>query len=183
MLGLILAFGGTNADGFLCFAAAVAADRPRSPIWTVCVASGAFATLLIVSIAGSLVVARLGLGVAWLGLVPAAIGVARLVRLWRKRGGGPQTHWLSSAPSIFSIVLATGSDNVAVYAPMFALHSFQWSCGVAAAYLLAWATGCSVLAKFTPNLARIAALERYTEPVLAAFFIAIGLGIAVNGSI
>ena len=76
-------------------------------------------------------------------------------------------------------MLATGADNVAVYAPLFALRPFGETSIIAAAYLLCWVAGCTVLAYATPSVSRIHTLKRYLEPVLAILFIAIGVEIAL----
>jgi cadmium resistance protein CadD (predicted permease) len=117
---------------------------------------------------------------AWFGVVPAAIGVVRLLRVLRGGAAGNEDP-LSSAPSVFAIVLATGADNVAVYAPLLATRSLPEAAGVAAAFLALWVLGCAAVAYATPNLPRIHALKRYLDPALAIFFIAIGIAIALQG--
>ncbi len=178
MFALILAFIGTNVDGFLCLAAAFAVDPPRRRAGAVLVAASGFAVLLCTSYAASLLIDRVGFDIAWFGLLPAGIGVARLFRLIL-RDRIDREDWLSSGPSIFSIVLATGADNVAVYAPLFALRSLGSIWAVAAAYLFCWVAGCSAVAFATPSLPRVHALKRYLEPAFAILFIAIGIEIAL----
>jgi cadmium resistance protein CadD (predicted permease) len=180
VLVFILAFAATNVDGFLCFAAALAVDPPRSRTRAVLAASGAFALLLCFAFAASLAIGRTGFSVAWFGILPAGIGVARLLRLAFGREGGSPDGRLSSAPSIASIVLATGADNVAVYAPLFALRSPGLVAALAGSYLLAWMAACAALAYAAPDLSRLHALKRYLEPVFAVLFIAIGVGIGVS---
>ncbi len=159
--------------------------RPHSPSTTprnrsraILVAACGFAVLLCTSYVASLIIGRVGFSIAWFGLLPAGIGVGRLLRLiLRERIG--REDWLSSGPSIFSIVLATGADNVAVYAPLFALRSLGSAWAVAAAYLFCWVAGCTAVAFATPSLPRIHALKRYLEPAFAILFIAIGIEIAL----
>ncbi len=179
MFALILAFAGTNVDGFLCLAAAFAVDPPRRRIRAILIAAGGFAVLLLLSFVASLVIGRVGLRIAWFGLLPAGIGVVRLIRLAFTSRGPGEVDWLSSGPSIFSIVLATGADNVAVYAPLFALLPLGRTLGVAGAYLLCWIVGCTVVSYATPSLPRIHALKRYLEPAFAILFIVIGIEIAL----
>ncbi len=178
MVTILLAFIGTNVDGFLCLGAAFAVDPPHNRVRAILVAACGFAVLLAVAFAVSLVIGRLGFGARWFGLVPAAIGVWRLVRLLA--GSKSDGDWLSSGASVFSIVLATGADNVAVYAPMFALQSSGVALTTAAAFLVAWLAGCAALAYATPNLSRIHALKVYLEPALAVLFIAIGVNLALS---
>jgi cadmium resistance protein CadD (predicted permease) len=180
--GLIVAFLGTNIDGFLCLAAAFAVDPPPSRFRAVFAAACAFVLLLLVAVAASLAIDRLRMSAAWFGVVPATIGVVRLLRALRGAGAGSGAEDpLSSAPSIFAIVLATGTDNVAVYAPLLATRSLPAAAGVAGVFLALWVSGCAAVAIATPNLPRIHALKRYLDPALAIFFIAIGIVIAFQG--
>ena len=133
----------------------------------------------LIAAATLLVIGRVGLRIAWFGLLPAGIGVVRLIRLAFTSRGPGEVDWLSSGPSIFSIVLATGADNVAVYAPLFALLPLGRTLGVAGAYLLCWIVGCTVVSYATPSLPRIHALKRYLEPAFAILFIVIGIEIAL----
>jgi cadmium resistance protein CadD (predicted permease) len=178
--GLIVAFFGTNIDGFLCLAAAFAVDPPPSRSRAVFAAACAFVLLLLVAVAASLAIDRVRMSAAWFGVVPAAIGVVRLLRVLRGGGAGDEDP-LSSAPSVFAIVLATGADNVAVYAPLLAIRSLPAAAGVAGVFLALWVLGCTAVAYATPNLPRIHALKRYLDPALAIFFIAIGIVIALQG--
>jgi cadmium resistance protein CadD (predicted permease) len=179
--GLIVAFFGTNVDGFLCLAAAFAVDPPASRVRAVAASTAAFALLLLTAYAVSLAIGRLPVGaVAWFGLVPIGIGIVRLVHGIRavKR---PAQEQLSSEASVFSIVLATGADNVAVYAPLLAIRPFLDAMVLCIAYLLVWLLACAALVWFEPDVPRIHALKRYLEPALAIFFIAIGVAIVFRG--
>jgi cadmium resistance protein CadD (predicted permease) len=183
VLGLVVAFLGTNLDGFACLAAAFAVDPPQHRKTAVLAAACAFALLLCLSLGISLAIGHFRLSVAWFGLIPAAIGVYRLVRFIR-HGAVAETEEcsLSNFTSIFAIVLATGTDNVAVYAPLFALRPFASAWLVAAAFLACWSAGCLLLVYATPDLPKVHALKRYLEPALAMFFIVIGLTIVIRGS-
>lgn len=182
MTGLIVAFFGTNVDGFLCLAAAFAVDPPASRLRAVVAAAAAFAVLLAVAFAVSLAIGRLPFGaVAWFGLVPIVIGGVRLAHGLRAARRAAVPDELSSGASIFSIVLATGADNVAVYAPLFALRSPIDAATLSIVYVLMWTAGCAALLWITPDVPRIHALKRYLEPVLAIFFIAVGVAIVVRG--
>jgi cadmium resistance protein CadD (predicted permease) len=180
--GLIVAFLGTNVDGILCLAAAFAVDPPASRVRAVAAATAAFALLLVVAFAISLAIGRLpGGAVAWFGLVPIAIGIVRLVHGIRAAKNAAVQEQLSSDASVFSIVLATGADNVAVYAPLLAVRPFPSAMLLCLAYLLLWLLACSALVWFEPDVPRIHALKRYLEPALAIFFIAIGVAIVLRG--
>ena len=87
---------------------------------------------------------------------------------------------VSSEGSIFSIVLATGADNVAVYAPIFAIASIANAVLISAAYLLLWIAGCIALLFVTPDISRVHALKRLLEPALAIYFIAVGVAIVLG---
>lgn len=179
MLTVLLAFIGTNVDGFLCLGAAFAVDPPHSRARAVFVAACGFLAILAISFAVSLAIGRVGIAAAWFGLLPAGIGVIRLVRLGLRAGDRENGDWISSAPSLFSIVLATGADNVAVYSPLFAVHALAGTLGICAVYLLLWIAGCAALGYLTPNLSRINALRRGLEPALAILFIIIGARISL----
>jgi cadmium resistance protein CadD (predicted permease) len=179
--GLIVAFFGTNVDGFLCLAAAFAVDPPASRVRAVGAAAVAFVLLLLAAFVISLAIGRLPAGAAaWFGLLPIGIGLVRLVHGIRALKNSANEE-LSSGASVFSIVLATGADNVAVYAPIFALQPVANAAWLSAAYLLLWTAGCSALAWITPDIPKVHALKRYLEPALAIFFIAIGFAIVVRG--
>ncbi|HTA38595.1 MAG TPA: cadmium resistance transporter [Candidatus Acidoferrales bacterium] len=181
MTGLFVAFFGTNVDGFLCLAAAFAVDPPVSRIRAVSAAAFAFVLLLLASFAISLAIGRLPAGgVSWFGLVPIGIGIVRFIHGVRAAAGAA-TEDLSGGASVFSIVLATGADNVAVYAPLFALQSGANAVWLSAAYLAMWIAGCSALAWITPDIPKVHALKRYLEPALAIVFIALGCIIVARG--
>jgi cadmium resistance protein CadD (predicted permease) len=183
VFGLVIAFFGTNLDGFACLAAAFAVDPPQHRKTAVFAAVCAFAVLLCVSLGISLAIGHFKLGVPWFGLLPAAIGLYRLGRVML-HGAADQAEEgsLSNFTSIFAIVLATGTDNVAVYAPLFALRPFASAWLVAAAFLACWTAGCLFLAYATPDLPKVHTLKRYLEPALAVFFMIIGVTIVVRGS-
>jgi cadmium resistance protein CadD (predicted permease) len=180
MVALIVAFFSTNVDGFACFAAALALNRPRSRARTIGVAAFAFSLLLACSFAAMLAIGRTGISPAWFGLVPAGIGIARLARLTFGARAASDNDWISAPASIFSIVLATGIDNVAVYAPLFALSPLRSSLLIAAAYLGAWTAGCTILARVAPNASRVHAFKRHLEPAVAILFIAVGAEIVAT---
>ncbi len=181
MTGLIVAFFGTNVDGFLCLAAAFGVDPPASRVRAVAAAAVGFALLLLVAFAISLAIGRLPSGGApWFGLVPIAIGIVRLVHGIRAVKNAAVQEQLSSEGSIFSIVLATGADNVAVYAPIFAIASIANAVLISAAYLLLWIAGCIALLFVTPDISRVHALKRLLEPALAIYFIAVGVAIVLG---
>jgi cadmium resistance protein CadD (predicted permease) len=182
--GLIVAFLGTNVDGFLCLAAAFAVDPPASRVRAVVAAALGFALLLLVAFAISMAIGRLPAGgAAWFGLVPIGIGLVRLVHGIRAAMNPATQEQLSSEGSVFSIVLATGADNVAVYAPIFALQSVGNAVLISAAYLLLWIAGCSTLLFVTPDISKLRALKRILEPALALYFIAVGCAIVFRGGV
>lgn len=182
MTGLIVAFFGTNVDGFLCLAAAFAVDPPASRSRAVAAAAFAFVLLLLAAFVISLAIWRLPAGAAaWFGLVPIGIGIVRLVHGIRALKSAAVEEHLSDDASVFSIVLATGADNVAVYAPLIALRSLSDAVVLCIAYLALWVLACFALVRIRADVPRIHALKRYLEPALAIFFIAVGLAIVLRG--
>jgi len=157
-----------------CLSLAFATDPPRSRVRAVAAAAAGFAVLLTVALVAAAALGRFTGTTAWFGLVPAAIGLVRLWRLFVTRRTGDD-NWISSGASIFAIVLATGGDNVAVYTPLFVQTSAAatW----ALVYLLLWSVACAAAVTAVPDLRRIRALQRYAEPAVATAFVAIGLSI------
>ena len=161
----------------LALGAAFAIDPPRNRAGTVVAAASGFSVLLVIALAAAAALGRFSGVTAWFGLIPVAVGAMRLWRLYVVRRPD-DVNWISSGPSILAIVLATGGDNVAVYAPLFARSplSLAWS----AVYLLLWTASCAVLVRATPDLRRVRALQRYAEPTVATAFVALGLYIVIG---
>lgn len=80
MLVIVMAFLLTNIDGFSCLAAEAATGSPALWRRASAEASIAFALLVIACLIASFAVDTISAGnVAWLGIVPAAIGLGKVI--------------------------------------------------------------------------------------------------------
>ena len=172
MIVILTAFILTNIDGFACLAAESAVIDARLWLRASIEAAVAFACLVIACLIASFAVDTISAGnVAWLGIVPAAIGLGKVVTAF-----GKQKAALQSA-SMAAIVFATGIDNVAMYVPLFALLGAVRATGVALAYEIAFAAIATAIAYLAPNVAHVARYRRYVDVALGVFFIAVGISI------
>ena len=176
MIVIVMAFLLTNIDGFSCLAAEAAVSSP-SRWWRASVeASVAFALLVIACLIASFAVATISAGnVAWLGIVPAAIGLGKVITAF-----GKQTATARSA-SIAAIVFATGMDNVAMYVPLFALLGAMRASGVGLVYAVVFAALATAIMFIAPNVAHLARYRRFVDVALGVFFIAVGVEIIRHG--
>ncbi|MGZ3503167.1 MAG: cadmium resistance transporter [Vulcanimicrobiaceae bacterium] len=176
MAAVLLAFFVTNIDGFLCLEAAFVADPPRSRLRAAQTAALAFALLVAIAVVLSLTIHTVAPhAVRWLGLIPAGIGAAHLLQL---RAGKPVADGieLSTPSSIFAIVLLTGTDNVAVYTPLYASLPARNDLAFALLYVLLFGA-VSYAAAWTATRLHLHRAKPIVEPLLALFFIAIGVAI------
>jgi cadmium resistance protein CadD (predicted permease) len=181
MSALLLAFLVTNVDGFLCLGIAFAVDPPRHKALAVASAIGAFAVVLATALAAALLLHLVAPNAtAWFGLVPAGIGVYRLARALTRSPRDPSANRLSNAASVFAIVMSTGADNVTVYAPLLAARPVLEVISTNVLYMTLFLIGCAVLVRWTPNVRKLRAAERFVEPLLALFFIGIGVALVAS---
>jgi len=139
-------------------------------------ASVAFALLVIACLIASFAVATISAGnVAWLGIVPAAIGLGKVITAF-----GKQTATARSA-SIAAIVFATGMDNVAMYVPLFALLGAMRASGVGLVYAVVFAALATAIMFIAPNVTHLARYRRFVDVALGVFFIAVGVEIIRHG--
>lgn len=146
-----------------------------------------FGAILAVSIVGALGATLLSEEVvAYLGLVPLALGVKAAVALWRTRGqgedesvvdkpGGPTTH------TVAAVTFANGGDNIAVYIPVFAAARDGGVGVYAVVFLLMVAVWCAAghFLATRPPVARL--LDRWGHIILPIVLIAIGVLLLVHG--
>jgi cadmium resistance protein CadD (predicted permease) len=112
---------------------------------------------------------------AWLGIVPAAIGLGKVITAF-----GKQTATAKSA-SIAAIVFATGMDNVAMYVPLFALLGALRAAGTGLIYTLVFSVLSVAIFFVAPNVAHLARYHRYVDAALGVFFIVVGISIIHHG--
>jgi cadmium resistance protein CadD (predicted permease) len=176
MIVIVMAFVLTNIDGFSCLAAEAAVSSPARWLRASAEASVAFALLVIACLIASFAVDTISAGnVAWLGIVPAAIGLGKVITAF-----GKQTANARSA-SIAAIVFATGMDNVAMYVPLFALLGALRASGVGLIYALVFGVIATAIMFVAPNVAHLARYRRFVDVSLGVFFIAVGVEIIRHG--
>jgi|ERR1700736_2033675 cadmium resistance protein CadD (predicted permease) len=109
----------------------------------------------------------------WLGLAPVAIGIKQLLSSTNKDSRTrPESAW-----SVAAITFANGSDNLAVYTPLFARFS-PWQIGSIAISFYVLLFLCVVAAHFAASrLKRIDQLHRWAHRIAPVVIVGIGLAI------
>jgi cadmium resistance protein CadD (predicted permease) len=172
MIVIVMAFVLTNIDGFTCLAAEASVSSPSRWLRASAEASVAFALLVIACLIASFAVDTISAGnVAWLGIVPAAIGLGKVITAFGKHTANARSA------SMAAIVFATGMDNVAMYVPLFALLGALRASGVGLLYTLVFAVLATAILFVAPNVAHFARYRRYVDVALGVFFIAVGVSI------
>jgi cadmium resistance protein CadD (predicted permease) len=173
-------FAGTNVDDLLVltvlFLAAFRSGRPRP--WQVWV--GQYAGIgVLVAISGA---AALGLTllpdrwVGLLGLIPLALGVRGLVSAVRDRGGDPPPV-ATGLVSVAAVTIANGSDNIAVYTPVFRTAGVVGSLLTIAVFAVLTAVWCAAGAWLGGHRRVVAVIGRWGHWLVPLVFVAIGLTI------
>ncbi|MEX3636872.1 cadmium resistance transporter [Paraburkholderia sp. BR14320] len=198
MLSLVLlaivAYAATNIDNLfvlLGFLTEAGAERRR-------VIAGQYAGSLIL-VAAALVLAalltRLPAGyVGLLGLMPIVVG---LYKAWQRFGPGHARHdanedgedgRTSASPSIrgssswtvASVAIANGSDNLAVYVPLYASHTPAENALVSLVFILMIGLWCAGAAWLVDHPLLGAPIRRYGSALLPPILLAIGLSVLLN---
>jgi cadmium resistance protein CadD (predicted permease) len=127
---------------------------------------------------------------AYLGLIPLAIGVKEGVEVWRERGGDdddenedavPPRSSALGAGRIAGVTFANGGDNVGVYVPVFATAGIGGTVVYAVVFTLLVGVLCVVgrAVAGRPVVAR--ALDRWGHVLLPVVLVALGVVILVEG--
>jgi cadmium resistance protein CadD (predicted permease) len=187
MLSLSIAlFASTNVDDLFVLVGLFADSEFRSGE----VIAGQYigiAVLFAVSLAGpllSFLVPRPYMGL--LGLVAVALGIRKLRETLRNRAtgrvtGGQDAVSLNrsgkSARStvVILITLANGSDNVAVYVPVFAVHSTSQIVIVGVVFAVMTALWCLIAHSLVNHPTIGAPVRRFGGPLAALVLIGIGI--------
>lgn len=123
--------------------------------------------------------------IAYLGLLPIALGIRAGLGTWRHRSAAPNDEQLPVAsPSIGEIAGVTfsnGGDNIGVYVPVFATVGASGTVIYVAVFLILVAWWCFVgrFLATRPGIAR--ALSRWGHILLPVVLITIGVVILVEG--
>ncbi len=122
--------------------------------------------------------------IAYLGLIPLALGVRAAISAWRRDedpDDRPASHEAITTIGVAGITLANGGDNIGVYVPVFATAGAADSVVYVAVFLVlvaVWLAAGRYLAT-RPIVAR--ALARWGHVLLALVLIAVGAIILVEG--
>ena len=129
--------------------------------------------------------------IRWLGLLPIALGLWLLVRLWRRRGQNAPDHdddvivekkfearLHSQVLAVAAITIANGGDNLGVYIPLFAkdVSALPLYIGVFTVLTGVW---CWLGHALVKNPVGGAVMERWAHILLPLVLIAIGVHILV----
>lgn len=178
-------FAATNIDDIVVLTVLfLASTKGRPRPWEI--VGGQY--LGFITLVGISVLAALGLTlvpdewVGWLGLVPLLIGVAGLIRFLRKRGEEESEGAVSALGllSVAGITIANGSDNIAIYTPVFRTMRPQDTVVTIIVFLILVAVWCALgrvvgtHPKVTETLEKI---EHWLVPVV---FIGLGLFILAS---
>jgi cadmium resistance protein CadD (predicted permease) len=171
-------FVATNVDDLVVLAAFFA-DRARRPASIVVGQLVGMAVLVSASVAVAMAsVVVPGRWVALLGLVPLALGIHSAVALVRRRDtgageDGTPARSRSDVLAVAGVTIANGSDNLAVYIPIFAANRRAVAIDVAvfALLTLVWC-GLGYALVRNPLLGRRA--SRYGRAALPVVLIAVG---------
>jgi cadmium resistance protein CadD (predicted permease) len=195
MLSLVLlaiaAYAATNIDNLfvlLGFLAEAGAQRHR-------VVAGQYAGSLIL-VAAALALAALltrlpGSYVGLLGFLPIAVG---LHKAWQRFGPGRPTRNDSEAPhalprsrmsgspswTVAGVAIANGSDNIAVYVPLYASHTPAENALISLVFIVMIGLWCAGAAWLVDHPLLGAPIRRYGSALLPLILIGIGISVIVN---
>lgn len=142
-----------------------------------------FVMILAASLAGAFGAGQLSdRTVAYLGLVPVAIGLWSAYTAWRARDAdearAPRalTLW-----TVAAVTVANGGDNVGVYVPAFASRSVAELVGIAVVFLVLVAGLCAAGRVVARHRLVAAALHRWGDVIYPVALIAVGVVVLVTG--
>ena len=145
-----------------------------------------FGAILMVSLVGAAGATLLPeRAIAYLGLIPLALGIRAGVSAWRHRHDDPEERPPSeegvSALGIAEITVANGGDNIGVYVPAFAVAGARDRAVAAVVFLVLVLVWCLV-GRFVANRPLVArALARWGHLLLPVVLVVLGVVILVQG--
>ena len=150
-----------------------------------------FGGILVVSVLAAVGLSFLPESVlAYLGLIPLAIGVKEGVEVWRERGDDddddddeslPPRSMALGAGRIAGITFANGGDNVGVYVPVFATAGIGGTAVYAVVFVLLVGVLCVVGRAVAGHPVVARALDRWGHVLLPVVLVALGVVILVEG--
>lgn len=124
--------------------------------------------------------------VAYLGLLPIALGVRAGWQVWSQRRDGA-SHDVPAAPAaggvlaVAGVTFANGGDNIVVYLPVFATTSAATVVTYCAVFLVMIGLWCALGRLLATRRPVARALARWGHLVLPVVLVGIGLVILVEG--
>ena len=169
-----LAYVGTMFDNFFAFAAQlIVTDRRhfRRIAWAQ--ALGIFTLLVVAAGAGSLLAP---IPTRWIGLLCVAPWALAL-HAWRHRGDVTREQFRRGSLTTFTVTLALGGDNLAVWIPLLRAHGAGVGVATAAIFLV-WECVFLLSAQSLAGHARIVAWGTRIGPQLVPW-VYLGLGVLI----
>ncbi|ARV57870.1 transporter [Nostocales cyanobacterium HT-58-2] len=184
------AFAATNLDDIvilsLFFAQVNAIFRSRHIVTGQYLGFGALVIASLPSFFGSLILPQPWIGL--LGIAPIMIGITRLLN---QDSDDPEAetepeesdrHWFSSflSPQTYSVAavtVANGSDNIAIYAPLFASCTWESLAVILGVFFSLVAVWCYAAYQLTRIPVMVNAITRYGNQLVP--FVLMGLGVLI----
>ena len=183
----LVAFTATNIDDVvmltLFFSQVNAVFRNRHVVVGQYLGFGALVVASLPGFFGGLIVPRAWIGM--LGAIPIAFGISRLLsqdanesEVEVTQSGSTWLNFLSpQAFNVAAVTVANGSDNISIYAPLFASSSLETLLVILSTFFLMVGVWCVVAYKLTRMGAIADSLTRYGNYL--APFVLIGLGVLI----
>jgi cadmium resistance transport/sequestration family protein len=184
----LVAFTATNIDDVvmltLFFSQVNAVFRSRHVVVGQYLGFGALVVASLPGFFGGLIVPRAWIGM--LGAIPIAFGISRLLNTEANESEVEVTPperltWLNflspQAFNVAAVTVANGSDNISIYAPLFASSSLESLLVILSTFFLMVGVWCVAAYKLTRMGAIADTLTRYGNYL--APFVLIGLGVLI----
>jgi cadmium resistance protein CadD (predicted permease) len=177
----VIAFISTNIDDLIMLVAFFAVPNCR-PTQVVVGQFAGMATLIGLSVCGALLTVIVPS--AWLGafgLLPISIGVQDL---WRSReNAGQERSSKQSAANVTTVMVVTianGGDNVALYVPLFSVHSAAEVAFFAAVFVALTALWCMIAHRLVRRGGHGFTARRWGRAIIPYVMIALGTYILIK---
>ena len=184
----LVAFTATNIDDIvmltLFFSQVNAVFRSRHVVVGQYLGFGALVVASLPGFFSGLIVPRAWIGM--LGAIPIAFGISRLLNTEAQESEveitqSDRSTWLNflspQAFNVAAVTVANGSDNISIYAPLFASSSLESLLVILSTFFLMVGVWCVVAYKLTRMGAIADTLTRYGNYL--APFVLIGLGVLI----
>lgn len=145
-----------------------------------------FAALLTVAVAGAYGASFLPRSaLAYLGLLPLALGLWAAWQAWRDRAGDGDERSAQSdhqgVLSVAAVTIANGSDDIGVYLPVFAKSGLGGTAVYVTVFLVLVGVWCAVAWFFGSRRAVASVIARWERVVYPLVLVGLGLFILIQG--